>query len=114
MFPGWLGLGRVYQDKPGAALSHGSLLQATMAEHIEIIILEWSHPGGHNWGRGVSVGAGVRVIVRVAVGRSVQVGRGVRVMVEVAVKVAVTAGVRVMVTVGGRRVEVGREREAGG
>ena len=52
-------------------------------------------------GRGVSVGAGVRVIVRVVVGRSVQVGRGVRVMVGVAVKVAVTAGVRVMVD-GGR------------
>jgi UDP-3-O-[3-hydroxymyristoyl] glucosamine N-acyltransferase len=65
-------------------------------------------------GRDVSVGNGVRVIVRVAVGRSVQVGRGVRVMVGVTVKVAVTAEVRVMVTVGGRRVEVGREREAGG
>jgi len=65
-------------------------------------------------GRGVSVGAGVRVIVRVAVARNVQVGRGVRVIVGVAVKVAVTTGVRVVVTVGGRKVEVGRDREAGG
>ena len=65
-------------------------------------------------GRGVSVGAGVRVIVRVAVARNVQVGRGVRVIVELAVKVGVTAGVRVIVPVGGRKVEVGREREVGG
>ena len=69
---------------------------------------------GRIGGKGVSVGGMVRVIVRVAVGRNVHVGRGVRVTVGVPVGVAVTRGVCVMVAVSGRRVEVGRARDAGG
>ncbi len=64
---------------------------------------------------GVSVGKGVFVTVWVAVGRMVQVGRRVRVMVGEDVFVADASGVRVMVTVTGRKVEVGRaDCEAGG